>query len=226
MTPTEGSAKEPGARLEFLEREQGRLRQQVRALGVGVVLLTLLLIAAGVASWRGAREAAPGDLRVRRLTLVDEAGRTRAELGFMPDGQEPHLVLSHPDGRPWATLSMAPPPGAPPELRQASLLLQDEVGKAAVSLGASGTRSGVSLHGAQGTLGVALYVEPDAQGLVISDGQVPRIHLENVQDEEASLSRLRLLDEQKREQSVLVGGPGGASFTLSRPDGERAFRAP
>ncbi|ATB27281.1 hypothetical protein [Melittangium boletus] len=223
------SMHDTGTQIESLEREQQRLRRQVRGLTVGLILLTLLLLVGEAVRWlgpRGLEPTAPGALRVRHLTLVDEAGRTRAELGFMSDGREPQLVLSHPDGRPWATLSVAPPPGAPPEQRQASLLLQDEAGKAGVSLGASSTRSGVVLHGTQGTLGLGLYVEPDSRGLVISDGEVPRIHLQHDQHEEASISRLRFLDEQRREQAALVGGSGGGSFKLYRPEGERAFQAP
>lgn len=220
------STNDIGSRLESLEREARRLRQWVRGLAGGVLLLVLGVLGVEAMRWRGRESAAPAALRVRHLTLVDDEGRTRAELGFPPDGREPHLVLFHPEGRPWATLAMMPPVGAPSEPPQASLLLQDEAGKAAVALGASGSRSGLTLHDAQGALGVGLYVEPDARGLVVSDGESPRIHLQHARDEEVSLSRLRFVDEDRRERAVLQAGPGGVSLQLHRPDGQRAFQAP
>jgi len=82
------------------------------------------------------------------------------------------------------------------------------------------------LYGPRGTPGLALYVEPDSQGLVISDGRGPRIHLSNNQHDDTPLSELIFHDEQKGTQATLRGGRGGASLNLYRPNGERAFQAP
>ncbi|WP_309889208.1 hypothetical protein [Archangium sp.] len=170
--------------------------------------------------------ATPSELRVQRLVITDEAGRTRAELGLAPDAQEPQLVLYHPNGQRWAALAMVPPPGAPEGPREAALLLHDEAGKTRVSLGASGRSSGMVLYDPRGIAGLALYMEPDSQGLVISDGEVPRIHLRYNQHDDTPLSELILQDEQKGTQATLRGGRGGASLNLYRPDGERTFQAP
>jgi hypothetical protein len=224
------SANDTGSQLGVLEREHQRLHRQVRWLTLGLLLTLALFIVGETFRWqRSSRElrmTTPGELRVQRLVITDEAGRTRAELGFAPDAQEPQLVLYHPDGQRWAALAMVPPPGSPEGPREATLLLHDEAGKARVSLGASGRSSGVVLYDPRGTPGLALYVEPDSQGLVISDGTVPRIHLRYNQHDDTPLSEFILRDEQKGTQAVLRGGRGGASLNLYRPDGERTFQAP
>ena len=161
-----------------------------------------------------------------RLVITDAQGRTRAELGLAPDAQEPQLVFYHPDGRRWAALAVATPPGAPEEHREAALFLHDEAGKARVTLGASGRNSGLVLYDERSIPGLALYVAPDSQGLVISGGDVPRIHLRYNQHDDAQLSELVFRDEQKRTQATLSGGRAGASLELYRPDGERTFQAP
>lgn len=219
-----------GPLLGALEREHQHLRRQVRWLMLGLILTLALLLLGEVLRWqRSAREApmAPtSELRIQRLVITDETGRTRAELGLSPDAQEPQLVLYHPDGQRWAALAMTPPPGAPEGPRQAALLLHDEAGKARVSIGASGRSSGMVLYDPRGTPGLALYVEPDSQGLVISDGTVPRLHLRYNQHDDTPLSELTFHDEQKGTQVTLRGGRGGASLKLYRPDGERTFQAP
>lgn len=206
------------SRLEVLEREQQRLRLQVRG------LLGLLLLGAGFGAWRtwgGERE-----LRVARLVLMDGAGRPRAELGLATDSQEPRLVLSHADGRSWATLELASLPGAPPEARQATLALQDETGAIRVGLGASARDSGLVLYTSQGAPALSLYASEEAQGLTVSDGRSPRIHLRYNQHDDAERSELLFWDERQRPRVDVTAGRGGSSLRLEGPEGQRVFSAP
>lgn len=214
-----------------IERELRRLRRQVRWLMVGLALALALPLLGELFHWRPPpqpppRQDASGELRTRRLVITDAEGRTRAELGLAPDGQEPHLVLSHPDGQRWAALAVASPPGTPPEHREAGLFLSDEAGKVRVSLGAAQRNSGLALYQPEGGYGLALYVDPDSQGLVVFDGQAPRLHLRYNQHDDAQLSELIFQDAQRQRQALLRGGAGGSALELYRTEGERAFRAP
>ncbi|HZI12236.1 MAG TPA: hypothetical protein VE153_17765 [Myxococcus sp.] len=213
--------------LKGMALEHQRLRRQVRWLTLGLALLLVLMVLGEVIRGpRSAREAEPGELKGTRLVLTDAEGRTRAELGLAPDAREPRLMLYHQDGRPWAALAMASPPGAPEGHEEASLVLQDEAGQARVSLGASQRNSGLVLHNPEGQPGLVLYAGADAQGLAISGGTVPRIHLRYNRHDEANLSELIFQDEEQRPQALLRGGRGGVSLELYRPDGEHAFRTP
>lgn len=216
---------EPPSMTESLGHEPQRLRRQVRwVLGLALAW-PLIVLGAGFAVSR-ACGGAPGELRVSRLVLVDGAGRSRVELELASDSQEPRLVFTHPDGKPWATLAVAALPGAPEERRQATFTLHDEEGVARIGMGASSQDSGMAFYQAQGTPGLALYNSQESRGLVVLNGRVPRIHLRYNQHDDSELTELLFWDEQKRVQVDVTAGRGGTSMRLQNPDGQRVFGAP
>lgn len=215
--------------LRRMELEHQRLRRQVRWLTIMLVSSLSLLLLAESLRWRkslGAPGEKPGELRVSRLVIQDDQGQVRGELGISPGAQEPSLAFYHPQGQRWASLAIASPPGAPPEHQSAALTLHDESGKARVSLGASSRDNGLVLYESEGRPGIALYLDTDSQGLVITGGGAPRIHLRYTEHDDARLSELIFRDEQRRTQAALHGGRGGVSLNLYRPDGESVFRVP
>ncbi|WNG16616.1 hypothetical protein [Cystobacter fuscus] len=216
---------ETPSRLESLEHEQQRLRRQVRWV-LGLALAGPLLVLGADLALSRASGGTPGELRVSRLVLVDGAGRARVELELASDSQEPRLVFTHPDGKPWATLEVAALPGAPKERRQATFTLHDETGVARIGMGASSQDSGVALYQSQGTPGLALYHSQESRGLVVLNSRVPRIHLRYNQHDDSELSELLFWDEQKRVQVDVTAGRGGTSMSLQNPDGQRVFSAP
>lgn len=211
--------------LESPGHEQQRVHRRMRwMLGVALVW-PLLVLGAGLAVWR-ASASSPGELRVRRLVLVDGAGRARGELALVEDSQEPRLVFNHPDGKPWATLAVAALPGAPKEHRQATFTLHDEAGDARIGLGASLQDSGVALYQSRDTPGLALYASQESRGLVVLNERVPRIHLRYDQHDDSELSELLFWDERKKARVEVTAGRGGTSLRLLAPDGQRVFSAP
>ena len=80
-------------RLERLEREN---RQWKRLASLAVALLgTVILVGATVSK----KSKVPDELRAKRIVLVDDAARDRAELSVMTDNR-PGLVFSDEAGKP------------------------------------------------------------------------------------------------------------------------------
>jgi hypothetical protein len=80
-------------RLERLEQENGQWKRWA-SLAIAV-LGTVILVGATVSK----KSKVPDELRAKRIVLVDEAARDRAELSAMT-GNQPGLVISDEAGKP------------------------------------------------------------------------------------------------------------------------------
>jgi hypothetical protein len=86
-------------RIDRLERES---RWWKRLLSMALVLLGMVMLLGAAAS---KKTQSPAELRAKRIMLVDDAAKVRAELTVMADNQ-PGLILADDAGKPRLMLSL------------------------------------------------------------------------------------------------------------------------
>ncbi len=146
------STREPATevRLERLER-------RTRRLGAALLACGLLAVATALAP----RPAADDVVRARRVELVDDEGRVRAELAIDADGSA-GLFVHDVDGRVRASVTH--------DAQQSALFLMDAEG--AVRLGAAQFAhggGGYALHGPAGRGAAVLYLKGDGSLTLYDD---------------------------------------------------------
>jgi hypothetical protein len=208
-------------RLEKMECELTAAKRRNRwlvagmALAVGAFALAWTFTrTANTAQAQGAAgEAAAKEVRATQFVLVDENGKTRAEMGTVKVGGS-GLILYDENGTVRATL------GADKD--GSRLTLFDENGKTRAVLGADKDAPRLIMFDETGTYRAVLIAFKDAPRLALFGERGyddPRVTLIALKDG----SYLALSDEKGKTRAVLSGSP---NLTLFDPDGKALFKAP